>query len=217
MPTNTGRMDESPWGESLYRAGCAGLEAQLCSTAEGRAKDSQELMARPFCIIGSMTTRHKVLDYDESAGTLECAKCGTVQLKYRRGIPKCSVAVKEQNSHRHPPGTRKYNPDQAARTYRTMPPEKRMFYDARRRASRDGRPFDLAVGDIVVPDRCPILGIELITRRGGTGPSDNSPTLDRRDNSRGYVRDNIQVISHRANRIKSDATKEELLAIAASM
>jgi hypothetical protein len=33
---------------------------------------------------------------------------------------------------------------------------------------------------------------------------------DRKDNARGYVKDNVRVISWRANRLKSDATLEEL-------
>lgn len=72
-----------------------------------------------------------------------------------------------------------------------------------------------------VPDICPMLGVEL--NYNGTGvegwgsKKENSPSLDRIDSSKGYVKDNIQVISWRANRIKNDSTPEELIKIATYM
>lgn len=53
---------------------------------------------------------------------------------------------------------------------------------------------------------CPILGITL----SWGFPKDTSPSLDRIDTSKGYTYENCQIISNRANRIKSDATIEEL-------
>lgn len=47
-------------------------------------------------------------------------------------------------------------------------------------------------------------------RNGGLKVGDNSPTLDRKDSTRGYVPDNVWVISHRANRMKNNATLEEM-------
>lgn len=43
----------------------------------------------------------------------------------------------------------------------------------------------------------------------------NAASLDRIDNSKGYVRGNVMVISLRANAIKNNATAEELTAVAA--
>jgi hypothetical protein len=42
---------------------------------------------------------------------------------------------------------------------------------------------------------------------------DNSPSLDRIDTSKGYVKGNVWVISWRANKLKSDATLAELESI----
>lgn len=66
----------------------------------------------------------------------------------------------------------------------------------------------------MVPPCCPVLGIPLV-RRKGRGVADHSPTLDRLIPAKGYVRGNVMVISMRANRIKSDATLEELERVAA--
>lgn len=88
---------------------------------------------------------------------------------------------------------------------------KEMLRYARTR-SRD-KPFDLQVSDLVLPDVCPVLGIKLdylvLGRR-----KDSSPSLDRMIPDLGYVKGNVRVISWRANRLKSDAAIEELVAVA---
>lgn len=94
-------------------------------------------------------------------------------------------------------------------------PARRMLYNARGRAAKNGVPFTITAGDIVVPAFCPILGIPLVF--GDVVHSDNSPSLDRIRPALGYVPGNVQVISNRANRIKSDATPEELRIIATYM
>lgn len=86
-------------------------------------------------------------------------------------------------------------------------PEKSMLQRARRRAKDLSLEFDLTPDDIAIPERCPILGIELIRC---LDTKDNAPSLDRIDNDKGYVRGNVVVISFRANRIKGNATIEEL-------
>src|SRR5689334_22546912 len=91
--------------------------------------------------------------------------------------------------------------------------EKAILSRSRRRAKLKGVPFSLSFLDIVIPDRCPILGIKL--ERGSSGGLDNSPSLDRVVPALGYVPGNVQVISNRANRIKSDSTPEELARILA--
>ena len=74
-------------------------------------------------------------------------------------------------------------------------------------------PFDIGPEDVFVPEVCPVLGIPLRSGKGRGGLNDASPTLDRVIGPLGYVPGNVVVISHRANRIKSDATVEELEAI----
>lgn len=53
-----------------------------------------------------------------------------------------------------------------------------------------------------------MLGIELSISEGRM--ADNSPSLDRFKPELGYVKGNIHVISTRANRIKNDATYNEI-------
>lgn len=78
------------------------------------------------------------------------------------------------------------------------------------RCRKSGLELGLTLEDIVVPSHCPVLGIPLIKTIGKGTRTDNTPSIDRVDNSRGYVQDNIVIISWRANRLKSDATVDEL-------
>lgn len=84
-----------------------------------------------------------------------------------------------------------------------------MLAGAKCRAKRDGIEFNLIKSDVVIPTHCPILGIP-IKRNIGSGFHNDSPSLDRIHNTKGYTKDNIRVISNRANLLKCDATLEEL-------
>jgi hypothetical protein len=53
-----------------------------------------------------------------------------------------------------------------------------------------------------------MLGIPLIHGVGKT--VEGSPSLDRKNTAEGYTLENIWVISWRANRLKSNATREEI-------
>lgn len=77
---------------------------------------------------------------------------------------------------------------------------------ARGRAKAFGVPFSLSVDDVQIPERCPVLGFPLVLDRR----CDQSPSLDRVEREKGYVKGNVVVVSARANRIKSDATIPEL-------
>ena len=97
----------------------------------------------------------------------------------------------------------------ARRRRRLLRPRSRLI-NAANRARNAGVPFELTEGDFEIPSVCPVLGIPLVPGKGRRGPTDSSPTLDRIISSRGYVRDNVVVVSWRANRLKSDGTMTEL-------
>lgn len=83
-----------------------------------------------------------------------------------------------------------------------------MMRGVMKRVRERGYEVNITYEDIRIPLVCPILDIELVQ-----GGGDNAPTLDRINNNKGYLKDNIQVISYRANRLKSDASPEELIAM----
>ena len=79
---------------------------------------------------------------------------------------------------------------------------------AKYRAKKNNIPFDITPEDVIIPEVCPILGIKL---EAGIGcQTDSSPSIDRINPNLGYIKGNIQVICYRANRIKNDASLDEL-------
>lgn len=90
-----------------------------------------------------------------------------------------------------------------------------MVLRAKERAKVKGLPFDITIEDFVMPDRCPALGVALDYEFKNSGKfAPNSPSLDRRIPELGYVKGNVQVISSKANWIKSDATPDGLMKVA---
>src|SRR5258708_5795478 len=104
------------------------------------------------------------------------------------------------------------NPGKAMAYYEAVKknnPKKMMLGWARQRAKRNGWTFDLDISDIIIPDHCPVFG----TKLDWWGDKNNTPSLDRLIPEKFYVKGNVRVISWRANRLKSDATLEELKAL----
>jgi len=101
-------------------------------------------------------------------------------------------------------GLTKAAADRYANTHR----DRVLLKAARNRAEKQGIPFEIDITDVVIPTHCPVLGIEISPVRGRMNPA--SPSLDKIDPALGYVKGNVWVISWRANRMKSDASPEEL-------
>jgi len=89
--------------------------------------------------------------------------------------------------------------------------ESKMYQRAKSRAKENNMEFSITKEDILIPEYCPILNIPIIYHSGSSGGKINSPALDRIDNTKGYVKGNVLVISHLANMMKSCANKEHLL------
>ncbi len=153
--------------------------------------------------------------------TLHCSRC-------KQMLPVEAFANNSNNKNRH--GKEHYckscnkerkqkyyteNKDKVLTTIKKRKPEARLYDKARNRAIARGLEFNLTPADIVIPEVCPILGIPLGRRLGEAHAG--SPSLDRIDNSKGYIKENIWVISLRANRLKSDASIKELKQIVAAL
>jgi hypothetical protein len=95
-------------------------------------------------------------------------------------------------------------------------PEFRMWYKTKNYCKKfkyRHKVFEIEPSDIIIPKYCPYLGLEL-----STNPNDrNKPyyySIDRIDSKLGYVKGNVQIISKKANTMKTNATVEELLLFA---
>ena len=83
--------------------------------------------------------------------------------------------------------------------------------------------FNLKAEDIrpLITERCPILNIKYELnkpnkkwgKKSGQNNWTNSPSVDRIDNTKGYLKDNIIVVSMMANTIKNQATPDQILAV----
>lgn len=89
-----------------------------------------------------------------------------------------------------------------------------IFKRLKERAKKQQRVVELTVDDITVSQYCPILGIELQVNHGLNGGRSNSPSIDRKDSTKGYTKENVWVISQLANQMKSNATPEQLVTFA---
>jgi hypothetical protein len=83
-----------------------------------------------------------------------------------------------------------------------IPGVKIEWYNTRKQGSRD------TWRGIKYPKVCPVLGIKLDW--GMNGLNNNSPSLDRINNNKGYIPGNIIIMSSLANKMKSNATLEQL-------
>lgn len=82
------------------------------------------------------------------------------------------------------------------------------------RAKKNGIPFNLTIEDFLnIPDACPILGIPLERNFGKRVSWENSPSVDRIIPELGYVKGNVIIISTLANRIKQNATPEQIIKV----
>lgn len=157
----------------------------------------------------------------------KCSKCGLTKpldafrVRKDTGVHRNECRSCENSRHRTKPKvTTVAEVPQVVLTTPVNPKEakelamKRMLSAAKQRAQTKGLMFDIHYEDIQIPNLCPVLKIPLVPSVDGNY-SDNSPSLDRKVPYLGYTKGNVQVISMRANRIKSDATSAELTAVLA--
>lgn len=98
------------------------------------------------------------------------------------------------------------------RAWRKKRPDLYRLAAIRYRCKKEGIPFNITEEDIEIPDKCPILGLLFLS--GVKRPEDTSPSVDRIDPQGGYTKGNVQVISNLANKMKANATSEQLLLFA---
>lgn len=118
------------------------------------------------------------------------------EYKERRNVAVAKWVEKNPNYHRN---------------WKVQNAERRLLYSAQSSAKQRECECSITLEDIVIPDVCPVLGIPLDRSAERLAP--NKPSIDRIDNAKGYVPGNVQVISWRANRLKADASLEELVAL----
>ena len=106
---------------------------------------------------------------------------------------KCSIKIRQ---------TEKLNRDWKVDAARLL------YKNIKSRCKRIGKEFSIELEDITIPEKCPVFGFDLKREDKQTWMC--APSVDRIDNSKGYIKGNVTVVSRRANILKKDATLEEL-------
>jgi len=140
-----------------------------------------------------MELKHNLMGFLEGETHRECTKCGVIFEKTSK-----MTLCHRCNSER----------------VKSKTPAWRMHQRAKQRCKMNGLDFNLDFDDIIIPEKCPILGITMNVNSGRSGAYRNSPSLDRIDNSKGYIKGNVWVISQLANAMKHAASIEDLKSFA---
>ena len=148
-----------------------------------------------------------------------CRYCGVILIPVsnwhlsseKQGHLCCKICKREQANLYYKNNTEKAR--LSSQKYYLKNPEYHMWDRAKRRAKEKNLEFNLEVQDIIIPEKCPVFNVPFIISRN----NEYSPSLDRIDNSKGYIKENIQVISRKANTIKSNATYYEIMQVAKYM
>jgi len=140
---------------------------------------------------------------------IKCDYCGKI-FDYKGGIAHfkrskkhyCSLECLRKANMKHGLASKKDNDGKQHIKYQ-------LWCQAKKRAKKKNIEFSITSEDIPeIPKICPVLGIPIIVGKGKL--TDNSPSIDRINNNKGYTKGNIRIISYRANRLKNDATIEEI-------
>lgn len=153
-------------------------------------------------------TEEKDLVKDKSRKDGIRAICYTCSHASKKALPSYTkgLETKKRMYHDNPVKRQKYLDDRAV--YRANNKTIIMLSQAQSRAKKNNTPFDIDLSDIILPEYCPLLNIKLDDTNETKHA--NSPSLDRINNTKGYVKGNVAVISSLANTMKSNASYKEL-------
>ena len=153
-------------------------------------------------------------EFGNQRGTVDskaviCKQCARQYQRSRRIDPVKYAASKESSRAYYSRNKASYDHRAKVTQSKTDGYITKMVAQARCRARNKGIVFDITSADIVIPVVCPVLGIPLVLG-GGRSTKESCPSIDRVDSSKGYTKDNITIVSWRANKLKSNATLTEL-------
>lgn len=124
----------------------------------------------------------------------------------------CNIIKTYSNFHRHKECIGGYNTvckecrkPKSKLNYSAQSLEYTIWSRAKSRSKRLKYDFNLEVGDIIIPEVCPVFKTKFVKN-----DIDYTASIDRIDPSKGYIKGNICIISNKANRMKSNATAEEV-------
>jgi hypothetical protein len=154
-----------------------------------------------------------------------CIKCGvelnsdtTTWYRQKNYIHKCNECVKEEKriaARSIPVDISRARALKALKKLKTLDPVKytcrQMASSAKKRARALGLDYNIDTKFLIsiAPEACPVFNKKL--KYGGGEKTKWSPSLDRIDSSKGYTKDNVQIVSNLANLMMNEASLEEII------
>lgn len=146
---------------------------------------------------------------------------------YRQYYAKNREKIRERIRNKHPRKTPKLSAEarKLKKTNDTIKAKygtkegrlKFLLFKAKTRAKEKNIEFSISYKDLDIPELCPLLEIPIVWNVRTGRPTENSPSVDRIDNSKGYVKGNVWVISMRANFLKNSSSPKELEKLATNL
>lgn len=184
----------------LRKCKCCNVDKELEDFPKSYRKETNKTYYSYRCkeCLSKSDSRKKMSEYNKAYRSKNPNK---LQEWYKRANSKRTQKRREDINFREK--TKEYSKLNARKNKVTS-----LLYNAKNRALKNNLEFNIDKLDIVIPEFCPILGVKLTP--GEKGNYLYTATLDRIDITKGYVKDNIAVISMLANSMKNCATFEQL-------
>lgn len=167
-----------------------------------------------------------------------CTMCGEPKVLLAEFPPKarglhgrgseCRVCFRARNRARYTarPRQKRLSIQKSATEWRAKSPEnslKGFLWSKKSACKKAGVDFDLDAPFVIAllehqDSKCALTDDPIKIKRAGEGPMTmESLSIDRIDNSKGYTRDNVQLVSLRANIIKGNLSTTELMTYCAKI
>jgi hypothetical protein len=177
---------------------------QIISRADAKAQGRRHYFTGKPCKHGHVAERF-----------VSCHACTTCHEVSRAAFNARNPAYDQKRAIAY----RQRNPDRARKACRRWAlanPRRNNVSSIVSRGARRG--FEVDADHLLAlpcPEICPVLSTPIAFVAGqGHRATENVASFDRIDSSLGYVKGNVQIVSLKANQMKSNATPEELVAFA---
>ena len=120
-------------------------------------------------------------------------------------MPSNAKEYQKEYIRKHYQSNKDYYKEKSREYKKNLSVERRLFLGARQRAKKNNIDFCIEESDIIIPEKCPVFKTPFDQKDVYSRAS-----IDRIDPKLGYIKGNIQIISYRANWLKSNATLSEI-------
>lgn len=153
-----------------------------------------------------------------SSWCIVCSKAYVKEKGYSKYARRKDYTILYQREHRKDPKAKLYDRNYRNKYHRTVKGlASKLYSAAKKRSTVSGIEFTLTVGWVeehLNPMVCEATGLGLsLETIEGQMHTYNRPSIDRKDNNKGYTPDNCQVVSIIYNKAKSDGSHEDVMAM----